>query len=87
MDISTRQNTATEPVQRNRIEEEEEEEGEGDRDEEATTGPATLAEKSASASASAAMLEFPEGGTRAWIVTFGCFCVMFYTFGYLNAFG
>jgi hypothetical protein len=30
---------------------------------------------------------FPEGGTRAWLVVVGCFCIMFYTFGYLNAFG
>lgn len=30
---------------------------------------------------------YPEGGTRAWFVVLGCFCVMFYTFGYLNAFG
>lgn len=30
---------------------------------------------------------YPEGGIRAWFVVLGCFCVMFYTFGYLNAFG
>lgn len=30
---------------------------------------------------------FPEGGTKAWSVVLGCFCIMFYTFGYLNAFG
>ncbi len=31
--------------------------------------------------------EFPEGGTRGWLVILGCFCVMFFTFGYVNAFG
>jgi hypothetical protein len=31
--------------------------------------------------------EFPEGGTRGWLVVLGCFCVMFITFGYVNAFG
>jgi hypothetical protein len=30
---------------------------------------------------------FPEGGTRGWLVVLGCFCVMFFTFGYVNAFG
>lgn len=30
---------------------------------------------------------YPEGGARAWLVVLGCFCVMFFTFGYLNAFG
>ena len=31
--------------------------------------------------------DFPEGGLTAWLVVGGCFCVMFLTFGYLNAFG
>ncbi|KAJ5556618.1 hypothetical protein N7494_000533 [Penicillium frequentans] len=30
---------------------------------------------------------FPEGGTRAWMVVLGAFCVSFATFGYMNAFG
>ncbi|GAB7355508.1 hypothetical protein MBLNU459_g5997t1 [Dothideomycetes sp. NU459] len=30
---------------------------------------------------------FPEGGLKAWSVALGCFCIMFVTFGYLNAFG
>lgn len=30
---------------------------------------------------------FPEGGLKAWSVVVGCFCIMFITFGYLNAFG
>ena len=30
---------------------------------------------------------FPEGGTRAWMVVLGAFCVSFSTFGYMNAFG
>ncbi|EXJ83522.1 hypothetical protein A1O1_07145 [Capronia coronata CBS 617.96] len=40
-----------------------------------------------SESAPASAPEYPEGGGRAWLVVLGCFCVMFYTFGYLNAFG
>ncbi|KAJ5771358.1 uncharacterized protein N7511_003409 [Penicillium nucicola] len=31
--------------------------------------------------------KFPEGGTRAWMVVLGAFCVSFTTFGYMNAFG
>ncbi|KAJ5641972.1 hypothetical protein N7490_005972 [Penicillium lividum] len=30
---------------------------------------------------------FPEGGTRAWGVVAGAFCISFCTFGYLNAYG
>ncbi|KIY03027.1 uncharacterized protein Z520_01493 [Fonsecaea multimorphosa CBS 102226] len=37
--------------------------------------------------AEAVRYRYPEGGARAWLVVMGCFCVMFYTFGYLNAFG
>ena len=33
------------------------------------------------------LTEFPEGGTRAWMVVLGAFCVSFSTFGYMNAFG
>ena len=29
----------------------------------------------------------PEGGTRAWLVVLGGFCVSFSTFGYMNAYG
>jgi len=31
--------------------------------------------------------EFPEGGTRAWMVVLGAFCASLATFGYMNAFG
>ncbi len=31
--------------------------------------------------------EYPEGGAKAWLVVAGCFCIMVYTFGYLNTFG
>lgn len=31
--------------------------------------------------------DFKEGGTRGWLTVVGCWCVMFFTFGYLNAFG
>jgi hypothetical protein len=30
---------------------------------------------------------FPEGGARGWLAVLGCWCVMFMTFGYMNAFG
>jgi hypothetical protein len=30
---------------------------------------------------------FAEGGQRAWLVVVGAWCAMFFTFGYLNAFG
>ena len=30
---------------------------------------------------------FPEGGTKGWMAVLGCWCVMFNTFGYINAFG
>ncbi|EPE04549.1 monocarboxylate permease-like protein [Ophiostoma piceae UAMH 11346] len=32
-------------------------------------------------------LNFPEGGSRAWSVVVGSFCISFCTFGYLNAYG
>ncbi len=31
--------------------------------------------------------DFPEGGTRAWLVVLGAYCVSFSTFGYVNAYG
>ncbi|KKO96864.1 riboflavin transporter MCH5 [Trichoderma harzianum] len=31
--------------------------------------------------------EFPEGGLRAWLVVFGCWCTSFASFGYVNSFG
>lgn len=31
--------------------------------------------------------DFPEGGVKAWGVVAGAFCVLFCTFGYLNAYG
>ncbi|KAF2102316.1 putative MFS monocarboxylate transporter [Rhizodiscina lignyota] len=31
--------------------------------------------------------EFPEGGTKAWIVLFGCFCISYSTFGWPFAIG
>ncbi|PYH95492.1 putative MFS transporter [Aspergillus ellipticus CBS 707.79] len=30
---------------------------------------------------------FPEGGFKAWMAVLACWCVMFNTFGYINAFG
>lgn len=30
---------------------------------------------------------FPEGGLKAWMTVLSCWCVMFNTFGYMNAFG
>ena len=30
---------------------------------------------------------FPDGGLQAWGVVAGAFCVLFCTFGYLNAYG
>lgn len=30
---------------------------------------------------------YPEGGARAWIVTFGCYCGMFAAFGVMNTIG
>ncbi|PWY75042.1 putative MFS monocarboxylate transporter [Aspergillus heteromorphus CBS 117.55] len=30
---------------------------------------------------------FPEGGFKAWMAVLSCWCVMFNTFGYINAFG
>ena len=31
--------------------------------------------------------QFQEGGTKAWLVVFGCWCVSFASFGYINSFG
>lgn len=33
------------------------------------------------------MMDFPEGGFRAWSVVFGTSAVLFCSFGYANAFG
>jgi len=30
---------------------------------------------------------FAEGGLKAWFAVISCWCVMFNTFGYINAFG
>ncbi|KAJ5235785.1 MFS monocarboxylate transporter [Penicillium citrinum] len=30
---------------------------------------------------------FPEGGTKGWLAVLACWCIMFNTFGYINAFG
>jgi hypothetical protein len=30
---------------------------------------------------------FPEGGIKGWLAVLGGWCVMFNTFGYINAFG
>jgi hypothetical protein len=46
-----------------------------------TSAPNPQEEKAALA------LSFPEGGFRAWTVVAGSFCVLFCTFGYLNAYG
>lgn len=32
-------------------------------------------------------MTFPDGGVRAWMVALGAGCVLFSTFGYVNAFG
>jgi len=32
-------------------------------------------------------VDYPEGGQRAWLAVLGAWCVMVFTFGYLNAFG
>lgn len=34
-----------------------------------------------------AMPNFPEGGTKAWLVVLGCWCTSFASFGYVNSFG
>jgi hypothetical protein len=31
--------------------------------------------------------QFPEGGTKAWLVVVGCWCVSFASFGMINSFG
>lgn len=31
--------------------------------------------------------EFSEGGLKAWLVVFGCWCTSFASFGYVNSFG
>ncbi|KAJ5676118.1 hypothetical protein N7462_009015 [Penicillium macrosclerotiorum] len=46
-------------------------------------------EKSAPASEDTPALKstFPEGGLKGWLAVLACWCVMFNTFGYINAFG
>lgn len=34
-----------------------------------------------------AMPDFPDGGTKAWMVVFGCWCTSFASFGIVNSFG
>jgi hypothetical protein len=29
----------------------------------------------------------PEGGSKGWLAVLACWCIMFNTFGYINAFG
>lgn len=31
--------------------------------------------------------DFPDGGTKAWMVVFGCWCTSFASFGIVNSFG
>lgn len=31
--------------------------------------------------------KFPEGGLKGWLAVLACWCIMFNTFGYINAFG
>ncbi len=52
-----------------------------------TAGPETSSTGTPSTEALVGEHKFPEGGTRGWLVILGCFCVMFFTFGYVNAFG
>lgn len=33
------------------------------------------------------VVTFPEGSMRGWLTVLGCWAVMFFTFGYVNAFG
>lgn len=33
------------------------------------------------------MPEVPEGGKRGWMAVAGCWCALFFTFGYVNSFG
>ncbi|KAI1611318.1 MFS transporter, MCP family, solute carrier family 16, member 10 [Exophiala viscosa] len=49
--------------------------------------PSTLGEEEVSHSRAMSVPSFPEGGTRAWTTVLGCWAVMFFTFGYINAFG
>ncbi|KAH8655726.1 major facilitator superfamily domain-containing protein [Xylariales sp. PMI_506] len=37
--------------------------------------------------APASAQQYPEGGSRAWLVVLGCWCTSFASFGYVNSFG
>ncbi|PWY65614.1 putative MFS monocarboxylate transporter [Aspergillus sclerotioniger CBS 115572] len=47
----------------------------------------TDTEKNAAIADSPKPPNFPEGGFKAWMAVLACWCVMFNTFGYINAFG
>lgn len=44
-------------------------------------------ENSQTSSTSSAKPDLPEGGTKGWLAVLACWCIMFNTFGYINAFG
>lgn len=50
-------------------------------------GSTSPAPEKAVESATTAAHDFPEGGARAWLVVLGAWATMFFTFGYVNAFG
>lgn len=31
--------------------------------------------------------DLPEGGSKGWLAVLACWCIMFNTFGYINAYG
>lgn len=47
----------------------------------------SLSNQEAQAPLPAPAITFPEGGRQGWLAVLGCFAVMFFTFGYINAFG
>lgn len=46
-----------------------------------------LPQKEEARPAPTAMPIFPEGGSKAWGVVFGCWCTSFASFGIVNSFG